>query len=264
MTGELDLRPFPFDGTDVRAVVTTRAGGASTGVYGTLNLGDHVGDEHATVVHNRDLLARALGVDALTVPDQQHLAVCVTVGDDLAGRGHAGVEDASAAFPATDALVTDRPGTALAIMVADCAPVLLWDPVHRAIGAAHAGRPGVIRGVVAATVARMQEDYGTDPAELVAGIGPCVGYDSYEVGDAEADALDAVLPGHTKPSRPGHRFLDVGGAVEHQLADLGVRTVHRMPVDTRTSTDVFFSDRAERPCGRFMAVVALPGGQESR
>lgn len=252
------LRPFPFDGPSVRAVVTTREGGTSSGVYGSLNLGDHVGDDPAAVLGNRDLVAAALGVPALTVADQQHGARVAVVTAELAGRGHSGVASSREHFPATDALVTDVPGVALAILVADCAPVLLWDPSHRAVGAAHAGRPGVVRGVLAATVARMRSEFGTDPAALVAGVGPCVGYDSYEVGDAEADALDAVLPGFTRISRPGHRYLDVGGAVERQLADLGIGTVHRMAVDTRTSTDTFFSDRAQRPCGRFMAVTVVP------
>jgi len=251
------LQPFPFDGPSVRAVVTTRDGGTSTGVYGSLNLGDHVGDDPVAVRRNRDLLAAALEVSALTVADQQHGARVAVVTAGLAGRGHAGRAAAQEHFPATDALVTDVPGAALGILVADCAPVLLWDPVRRAVGAAHAGRPGVVRGVLAATVTRMIEAFGTDPADLVGGVGPCVGYASYEVGDAEADALDAVLPGFTRPSRPGHRLLDVGGAVERQLADAGVGTVHRMGVDTRASTDTFFSDRAQRPCGRFMAVVAL-------
>lgn len=254
---EQSLRPFPYDGAAVRAVVTTRDGGVSAGVYGTLNLGDHVGDDPAAVLRNRDLVAAALGVPALTVADQQHDARVAVVTPALAGLGHAGVEASREHFPATDALVTDVAGAALAILVADCAPVLLWDPVRRAVGAAHAGRPGVVRGVLAATVARMVDAFGTDPADVVAGVGPCVGYDSYEVGDAEADALDAVLPGFTRASRPGHRFLDVGGAVERQLRDAGVGVVHRMGVDTRTSTDTFFSDRAARPCGRFMAVTVV-------
>lgn len=251
------LEPFPFDGPSVRAVVTTRAGGTSEGVYGSLNLGNHVGDDPAAVRRNRDLVAAALGVPALTVADQQHGATVAVVTAADAGLGHDGRAASAARFPATDALVTDVAGLALAILVADCAPVVLWDPVRHAAGAAHAGRPGVVRGVVGATVARMTAEFGSDPADLVAGIGPCVGYDSYEVRDIDAESLDAVLPGFTRASRPGHRFLDVGGAVERQLAGAGVGTVHRMRVDTRTSTDTFFSDRAERPCGRFMAVVAL-------
>ncbi len=121
--GAVMLRPFPFDGPSVRAVVTTREGGTSSGVYGSLNLGDHVGDDPAAVLRNRDLVAAALGVPALTVADQQHGARVAVVTAELAGLGHSGVASSREHFPATDALVTDVPGVALAILVADCAPV---------------------------------------------------------------------------------------------------------------------------------------------
>jgi len=255
----VELIPFPFDGQDVRAVVTTRTGGASTGAYGSLNLGDHVGDDPAVVLENRLRVATALRVEALTVPDQQHQAEVVVVTRELAGRGMSGVPDAVAAFPATDGLVTAVPGVALTIMVADCAPVLFWDPVNRAIGAAHCGRGGLVRGILDATVVALKETFGTDPADLIAGVGPCIGFDSYEVGDAEAAPFDELFgPGaFTRPSRPGHAFVDLPGAVRRQLGDLGVGTVHVLDVDTRTSTDTFFSDRAARPCGRFAGVITI-------
>jgi polyphenol oxidase len=260
---DLDLRPFAFDGVDgVRAVVTTRHGGVSGGPYATLNLGDHVGDDHEHVLANRRRLARELDVAAVTIADQQHQAACALVTAELVGSGFAGAEEARRFFPATDGLVTDVPGAALGVLAADCAPVVLRDPVRRAIGVAHVGRAGVMRGVLGVTVGRMADQFGSRPADLVVGIGPCVGFESYEVGDREAAALDSLLPGAglTRPSRTGHRLLDLGGAVERQLSDLGVPSdqVHRMAVDTRTATDTYFSDRAQRPCGRMMAVIALP------
>ena len=258
---DLDLRPFAFDGDGLRAVVTTRHGGVSTGVYDSLNLGDHVGDDPAAVLRNRERVAAALGVAALTVADQQHGARVAVVTPDLAGRGMSGVADSVAAFEATDALVTDVPGVALGILVADCAPVVFWDPVHRAVGAAHCGRPGVVAGVLGTTTEAMAHAFGTDPADLVVGVGPCVAAESYEVGRAEADAFDALFGAGvlTRPSREGHAYADLRGAVLRQLADLGVGSVTSMDVDTRTSTKTFFSDRAARPCGRFMAVVTLDG-----
>jgi hypothetical protein len=260
---DLDLAAFPFDGPDVVAVVSGRHGGVSEGAYASLNLGDHVGDDHTAVLGNRRILADALGVDAITVADQQHGATCAVVTPELVGKGFAGEEEARYFFPATDALVTDVPGAALGVLVADCVPVLLWDPAHRAVGTAHAGRLGVLHGVVASAVRRMGEEFATRPGELLVGIGPCVGVESYEVGQADADALDARHPGAglTRPSRPGHRLLDLGGAVELQLADLGVPSdqVHRMAVDTRTNTERYFSHRAERPCGRFLAVISPAG-----
>jgi YfiH family protein len=261
----LQLLRFGFDGPDVRAVVTTRHGGVSPAPYASLNLGDHVGDDPLRTRRNRELLAEALSVGAITIPDQTHQATCAVVDESLAGKGFASVEESVAFFPATDALVSNRPGVALGIVVADCAPVLFWDAAHRAIGAAHCGRRGTVKGVLASTATRMRDAFGSEPRDLRVGIGPCIGLDSYEVGAAEAGELEAVYPdaGLTRPSpgRPGHFLLDLGGAVERQLADLGVpaANVERMRIDTRTSTDTFFSDRAERPCGRFMGIIALAG-----
>lgn len=257
------LAAFPFDGDGVRAVVTTRHGGVSEGVYDSLNLGGHVGDDPERVLRNRRLVAAALGVEAITIADQQHGASCAVVTAETVGKGFAGVQEAHDVFPATDALVTDVPGAMLGVLVADCAPVVLWDPAHHAIGTAHAGRPGVVAGVVPATIRRMGQEFSTRPADLVVGIGPCVGFDSYPVGQREVDDLEAVLPGRglTRQDESGQWFLDVGGAVERQLADAGVPAaqVHRMAVDTRSATADYFSDRAQRPCGRFMAVIGLIG-----
>jgi hypothetical protein len=260
--GLVGWAPFSFDGSEVRAGVASRQGGVSDGVYASLNLGDHVGDDPDRVRENRRRVAAALGVDAITIADQQHGATCALVSPGSVGRGFAGVEEARHHFPSTDALVCDQPGAALGVLVGDCAPVVLWDPVHRAIGTAHAGRPGVVAGVVGAAVGRMHEEFSTDVDALVVGIGPCVGFESYPVGQREIDDLEAVLPGRgLTRTEGGRRLLDVGGSVEAQLADLGVRPehVHRMRVDTLSATTTYFSDRAARPCGRFMAVVALPG-----
>ena len=260
----LRLRPFPFDGDQVRAVVSTRHGGVSSGPYGRLNLGDHVGDDPAAVTENRGRLAAALGVDRLTVADQRHTATVAVVDDTLSGRGHDGAAGAAAAFPATDALITSTPGAALAILVADCAPVVLFDPVRRAVGVAHSGRAGTLGGVVPATVEAMTAACGSDPADLLAGIGPAIGASSYEIGEAEVAEVMTVFGPQTpllRPTRPGHALFDLAGAVRRQLRAAGVPAarVHDMAVDTKTSTADFFSDRAARPCGRFAAVALLPG-----
>jgi YfiH family protein len=261
----VQLRPFPFDGDEVTAVVSTRHGGVSTGPYGSLNLGGHVGDEPTAVAQNRHRLAAALGANRLTVADQRHTDRVAVVTRALSGRGHDGVADSAAAFPATDALITDLPGTALAILVADCAPVVFYDPVRRAVGVAHSGRVGTLRGVVPKTVAAMTAAFGTAPGDLLTGIGPAIGAASYEIGAAEAtqvmDALGAGGAGLLRPSRPGHALFDLAGAIRGQLRTAGVpaANVYDLAVDTRTNTDDFFSDRAARPCGRFAAVARLAG-----
>jgi YfiH family protein len=260
----LTLRPFSFDGPGVTAVVTTRHGGVSTGPYGSLNLAQHVGDDPDAVAENRRRLAAALGVDRLTFADQRHTATVALVGEALAGRGHDSMADAVAAFPATDALITSRPGIALATMVADCAPVVLYDPVRQAIGVAHSGRVGTLLGVVTKTIAAMTDAFCSSPGDVLVGIGPAIGAASYEIGAAEAAQVTAALGDEgtalLAPSRSGRALFDLVGAIRGQLRATGVPpgNVHDLGVDTKTSTADFFSDRAVRPCGRFAAVVVLP------
>ena len=262
MATGLALRTFAFHGDGVSAVVTTRHGGVSTGCYDSLNLGDHVGDDHEAVAENRRRLATALGVGRLTVADQQHKDRVAVIDAALAGRGHDGVADSVAAFPATDAMVTNLPGVALTILVADCAPVIVFDPGRHAIGVAHCGRAGTVLGVLPNTIAAMAAAYGSRPADLLVGIGPAIGAGSYEIADAQAAEVvaafgDAAL---LRPTRPGHCTLDLVGGLRIQLRRAGVEdgNVHDMAIDTRASTADFFSDRAARPCGRFMGAAVLP------
>jgi hypothetical protein len=263
VTTGLPLRAFPFHSDQAAAVVTTRHGGVSTGAYGSLNLGGHVGDDPAAVAENRRRLAAALGVDKLTVADQKHTARVAVVDGRLAGRGHDGVADAAAAFPATDAMITDLPGVALTILVADCAPVVLHDPVRRAVAVAHSGRVGTIKGVIPETINAMATAFGSAPADLLIGIGPAIGAASYEIGATEASQVSAAFgeagASLLTPTRPGHATFDLAAAIRTQLRTAGVPegNVYEMAVDTRASTDDFFSDRAARPCGRFAAVAVL-------
>jgi YfiH family protein len=260
----------------VTAVVSTRHGGVSTGAYDSLNLGGHVGDDPDAVAENRRRLAAAVGAGRLTFADQRHTATVALVDRALAGRGHDGTADAAAAFPATDALITREPGAALAILVADCAPVVLFDPVRRAAGVAHSGRAGTLAGVLPATIGAMTAAFGSDPGDLLIGIGPAIGAASYEIGPdqvAEVRAAQARAAFGPEPERQaepqeapllhptgnGHATFDLAAAIRGQLRAAGVPgpRVHDLAVDTRASTADFFSDRAARPCGRFAAVVML-------
>jgi purine-nucleoside/S-methyl-5'-thioadenosine phosphorylase / adenosine deaminase len=263
---DLPLRAFPFDSDRLTAVVTTRHGGVSAGPYDSLNLGGHVGDAPAAVAENRRRLAAALGVDRLTIADQKHTATVAVVDGALAGRGHDGAADSAAAFKETDAMITNRPGVALTILVADCAPVVLYDPVHQAAGVAHSGRVGTIKGVIPQTIKAMAATFGSAPVDLLIGIGPAIGAASYEIGAAEAAEVTAAFgadaPRLLTTTRPGHAAFDLTGAIRRQLRAAGVPAghVHDLAVDTRASTDDFFSDRAARPCGRLAAVACLRPG----
>lgn len=258
----LELLSFEICGPRARAVVTTRAGGVSTAPYDTLNLGYHVGDAAADVAENRRRVCAALGIDALTVADQQHRARVAAIGTSLAGAGHVSHEDAVERLPGTDGMVTNEPGVALTVLVADCQPIVLWDPVARALGVAHAGRGGTILGVVPEVVRAMCEGFGSRPADLRAGIGPHISVSSYEVGPQEvSQTVEAFpeLPEVVRPTQEGRGCLDLALAVRAQLEACGIPrdSIEHSGINTRESTDRFFSDRAQRPCGRFALVAVI-------
>ena len=245
---------------DVLAVVTTRHGGCSVGPYAGCNLAFHVGDDPDAVRANRELVCEALGVDTLTVADQQHGRTVAVVEGALAGAGHRSLDDAVARLPATDALVTDEPGVALAVLVADCAPVVLHDPVRHVLAVVHAGRRGAVLDVVGATVDALEATFGTRPADLSAVVGPCIGPDSYELGGAElAEAQAAFGTGLLIPTRLGHARFDLPRAVHRRLVGAGLdpARVEVVGIDTASATADLFSHRAQRPCGRFAVVAAL-------
>ncbi len=185
------------------------------------------------MAENRRRLAAALGVDKLTIADQQHTARVAVVDAALAGRGHDGVPDSVAAFPATDAMITDLPGIALAILVADCAPVVVYDPVRRAIGVAHSGRVGTVIGMLPNTVEAMSQAFGSAPGDLLVGIGPAIRADSYEIGDAEAAEVTAAFgpdrAGLLIANRPGHCTLRSAG---RDCASSSARPGSRPPTST--------------------------------
>ncbi|MFB0631981.1 peptidoglycan editing factor PgeF [Streptomyces sp. AB3(2024)] len=227
---------------------TDRWGGVSAVPYEELNLGGAVGDDPAAVRANRAAVARELGVD----PD---LVVWM---NQVHGRDVAVVDGpwaAGDAVPAVDAVVTARRGLALAVLTADCTPVLLADPVAGVVGAAHAGRPGLVAGVVPAAVEAMTA-LGADPARMVARTGPAVCGRCYEVPAEMREAVAAVVPAAWAETSWGTPAVDVVAGVHAQLAEAGVAYRHRSAVCTLESRD-HFSYRRDRVTGRLAGYVWL-------
>jgi purine-nucleoside/S-methyl-5'-thioadenosine phosphorylase / adenosine deaminase len=203
----------------VSAVFTGRDGGVSVGEFAGLNLGGSVGDEATAVDANRTVLLDALrtaGVAQLAWMRQVHGAQVADLTaeatasmsrrcslNDIGGTsmslGSAGSE--------ADAMFTDVAGLALAVLVADCAPVLLADPVAGLVGVAHAGRPGLAAGVVPALVTAMSKA-GADPDRLVALIGPMICGNCYEVPAAMRDEVAALAPGSACVTRRCWAWID--------------------------------------------------------
>ncbi|MDH6127202.1 peptidoglycan editing factor PgeF [Kitasatospora sp. GP82] len=225
---------------------TDRWGGVSTAPYGELNLGGAVGDDPAAVRENRCLAAHGLGLDPADVVwmNQVHGAEVAVVAE----RQQPGEA------PAVDAVVTDRP-LALAVLTADCTPVLLADPVAGIVGAAHAGRPGLAAGVVPALVAAVLAQ-GASPERIVAAIGPAVCGRCYEVPAELRAEVTALVPAAYAQTSWGTPALDVPGGVAAQLAEAGITEVVRSSVCTLESAD-HFSYRREQRTGRLASYVWL-------
>ena len=166
-----------------------------------------------------------------------------------------------------DALVTASPGVVLAILTADCVPVVLHDPVAGVLACVHAGWRGTVAGVTAAAVAAMQ-GLGSHPSDVIAGIGPAIAADRYQVGpdvhQAVSQTFGPAAPFiRPDPSASGHWLLDLWAANRHALREAGVPApqIHTTPHPTGPVSPAdpghFFSDRSARPCGRLALVARL-------
>lgn len=226
---------------------TDRWGGVSAAPYEELNLGGAVGDDPEAVGTNRELAAKSLGIDPARVVwmNQVHGADTVVVSAPWGERP----------VPQVDAIVTAERGLALAVLTADCTPVLLADPVAGIAAAAHAGRPGMIAGVVPAALRAMTE-LGADPARIVARTGPAVCGKCYEVPEEMRADVAAVEPAAHAETSWGTPSVDVTAGVHAQLDRLGVRDRQQSPVCTLESGD-HFSYRRDRTTGRLAGYVWL-------
>jgi YfiH family protein len=243
----------------IRHAFFTREGGVSNGLFAALNCGFGSGDKVENVARNRGLAAARLDLppERLVSCHQVHGTTVITV--ERPWRREDNLR--------ADGMVTRVPGIALGILAADCAPVLFTDSEARIVGAAHGGWRGALAGVMEATVTAMVA-LGARTDRLRAGIGPCIGQASYEVGPefpvnfAAADPASAAF--FVPAGRPGHFLFDLPGYIALRLQRLGLAAVERAPHDTAAEEDLFFSYRraclrGERDYGRGLAAIALTG-----
>jgi YfiH family protein len=232
-----------------------RQGGVSEGVCAGLNVGHGSGDDAAAIEENRRRAVEAVAPGAALVTVHQiHSPIAVSVAEPWPHEER----------PRADALVTDRPGHALGILTADCAPVLLADRDAGVIGAAHAGWKGAFSGVVEATVAAM-EALGADRLRIAAAVGPCIARKSYEVDEDFFRRFAEAEPENERffsAGRPGHHQFDLEGFVVSRLAEAGLGRIEALGEDTYSQPDLFYSyrrstHREEPTYGRQIAIVAL-------
>jgi YfiH family protein len=244
-------------GDGVRHAFFTREGGVSGGIYAALNCGFGSRDDPEKVAENRAIAASrlGLGVERLVSCHQVHGTTTITVEQPWSRRAN----------PRADGMVTAVPGIAIGVLAADCAPVLFADPAARVIGAAHGGWRGTLAGVKEATVAAMVR-HGARTERICAGIGPCIGQASYEVGPefestfAAADVTSSRF--FTLPEAGGRSRFDLAGYIADRLMRHGLAAVERTSHDTAAEEELFFSYRrarlrGETDYGRGLAAIAL-------
>ncbi len=224
--------------------ISTSLGGVSPPPYG-MNLSYHVGDETLSVSRNSELFFGALGIplDCRAVPKQVHSNVVKRV-------------EFPGILEACDGLVTDAPHVYLCVSVADCVPILLYDPRKKAVAAIHAGWRGTVSRIGATAVQRMKEEFGSQPENLLAYIGPAASSCCYAVGDDVAKQFDAISVRREKEVI----YVDLKGANMQQLVDEGVSRA-RVEVSgycTICHPELLHSYRRDKGnSGRMMGVIGL-------
>lgn len=227
---------------NVKALQTTRNGGASISPYASFNLGSHVGDNPLVVARNRMLLSSLCPSEPVWL-NQVH-------GTRVADAGHAGC------LPEADASVTTHPGAVCAVMTADCLPILLCDAKGTVVGAAHAGWRGLCDGVIEATVQAMN----VPPRTLMAWLGPAIGPGKFEVGD---EVRTAFVSKHAQasaafvPSADGKWLADLYQLARLRLHALGISRVYGGDLCTCSDPERFYSYRRDGVTGRMGTIIWL-------
>ena len=251
---------LPHNGR-LQQAVFTRQGGISLAPFDTLNLSVSVADDESHVMDNR---AMAYGTHERSMDSLVHAHL---IHDN--GVAQVTDHDYGRYVGPVDALITDQPGCGLTMNYADCAPIVIYDPIHHAIGLGHAGWQGTVKDLPGAMVRTMAKAFGTAPDRLLAGIGPCIGPCCYEVGERVILAVhqafedpDPLLRPSSRNNNtaidPDHAYFDLPKANRDQLMRAGVESIEVTNLCTSCRTDLFFSHRAEKGrTGRFGALLIL-------
>jgi YfiH family protein len=253
-TGELEYLTFPLleETGMVKHLFSTRLGGVSKGIYASMNLSYTRGDEREAVDENYRRIADVLGcqMEDIVCSDQTHTTNLMVAGRQDGGKGVTRSRD----YHDVDGLLTDEPGIVLATFYADCVPLYFVDTKHRAIALAHSGWRGTVGRMGRCVVEKMKEVYGTDPADVVAAVGPSICQACYEVSEDVAGAFREEFrkPGQEQEillSKGGGKYqLDLWRANEIVLTEAGILPSSIQVTDLCTchNSDYLFSHRASQ------------------
>ena len=228
---------------DTPHLFTTRRGGVSGGHLSSMNIGTRRGDDMRNVLKNYEILGKAIGFDPKKSvhTKQTHTDIVRVADESLWGAGLYAPD-----LSDCDALISNTPGTALVIFTADCTPILLYDPVTGAVGAAHAGWRGTAADIAGKTVRTMVENFGCDPKNIKAAIGPNIGKCCFETDRDVPDAMYALLGAEAAPyiTQAGEKYhLDLKQINACLLRRAGVRSVDISALCTACNPELFWSHR---------------------
>jgi len=252
------IRYYTFDILEDAAVthaVFTRRGGVSPAPWAELNVGGTVGDDPQNVRENRQRSLRQMGRDPESMYDVWQVHSAQVVRADAP-------RPLDQAHHQADIILTDRPEVTLYMRFADCVPILLYDPVRRVVSLVHAGWLGTVRCAAQVAVQAMQAEYGSQPADILAAIGPSIGVDHYEIGSEVAEQVrqvfgqdaSALLPGYNKAAV----HFDLWSANRLLLERAGLRHIQVAGVCTACHVEDWYSHRKEHGrTGRFGALISL-------
>jgi hypothetical protein len=243
-----------FDGQYINHAIFSRHGGLSPSPWKSLNFGASVGDDINRVRQNKETALAVLGIKTDSVYDvhQVHSDEIVHTSQPL---------PQNAEHIKADAIITNTPGVTLMMRFADCVPILLFDPIHLAIGIVHAGWIGTINHIIGKTIVKMRETFGSIPSTIYAGIGPSIGPDHYSVG---AEVIEKVISSFGSIAEQiiihnqGKTYFDLWKANQTILIEAGVSRIEIANVCTQCNLDDWYSHRGEQGMtGRFGVIMGL-------
>ena len=244
MTPSRFVRPTIFQSIPgLVAGVSTRHGGLSKAPYSSLNVGVHTDDAPEDIEQNLSLFCTDLGISPADLARSYQVH-----GDKIWVTGRAGYQSGF------DAMISVQPGVFAGVGIADCTPILLADPVTRVCAAIHAGWKGTVAKIVEKTAKRMIENRGSNPADILAYIGPCISLAHFEVGDEVAAQFDAAFK-----TRKGAKWhVDLKAANAAQLQSVGIQQIEIDSACTVENNADFFSHRTEKGVtGRMLALIGF-------
>lgn len=234
---------------DIIHAYSTRLDGISK--YGN-NLAYHVNDNIANVTKNHHKLAQLLqySKERLVHMNQVHGDKVISINND-----HDFTQ-----VPTCDALITREKKTPLMVMVADCNPILMYDPIQKVIAAIHAGRSGIFSNIITKTITRMQQEYKCLPKDILVSIGPSIHQCCYEVGSEIKEETDRLGYAYAIKTDSSSHYLDLLSIAHKQLKEAGIqiKNIEASQQCTACNTGLFYSYRAENnSCGRFAGIIML-------